>query len=228
MNSWLSEFSKKEKPYSGFTGMGGGAMGLVNKMTPPPSSSSYDYEFLDEVHYGVGSGRQNYHYSGDGTMPSISLGNPVYNWDMYFEHYQSTTDHNANSNDWVIANDGYQDNNGFLMGFYNAQGVDGQVSIAYPGGAYGIYTGYALPKDQWNWVKLEWRGGNRFRLWQKASENATWNMRVNVTSGVYNGTEWNYMSVGSARSSSGSGLSSQYYGKIRKIRLNVNSNVSNL
>ena len=225
MNSWLSEFSKKEKPYPGFTGMGGGAMGLVNKMTPPPSS--WDYEFTNEVHYGVGAGRQSYHYSGDGTMPPISLGNPVYNWDMYFEHYQSTTDHNQNSNDWVLGNDGYSDNNGFLMGFYN-NNVPGEVSIAHPSGAYGIYPNYALPKDQWNWVKMEWRGGTSWKLWQKSSENASWNLRVNWTSNVYNGTEWNFMSVGKVRSSSGGSFNSQYYGKMRNIRMRVNANVSNL
>ena len=32
MNSWYSEFNKKQKPYAGFSGMGGGAMGLANKM----------------------------------------------------------------------------------------------------------------------------------------------------------------------------------------------------
>ena len=32
MNSWYSEFNKKQKPYAGFSGMGGGAMGLSNNM----------------------------------------------------------------------------------------------------------------------------------------------------------------------------------------------------
>lgn len=34
MNSWYSEFNKKQKPYAGFSGMGGGAMGLSNRMKP--------------------------------------------------------------------------------------------------------------------------------------------------------------------------------------------------
>lgn len=34
MSSWYSEFNKKQKPYAGFSGMGGGAMGLSNRMKP--------------------------------------------------------------------------------------------------------------------------------------------------------------------------------------------------
>lgn len=190
------------------------------------SVESYDYSFTNEVHYGQ-YGTQTYHYSGDGTMPSMSLGNPVYNWDMFFESYQSTNDQNSNSNHWVICNNGYGDNNGWLMGWYN-NNVTGEVSIAHPSGAYGIYPSYALPINQWNWVKIEWRGGSTFKLYQKTSQNGSWNQRINWTSNIYNGTEWDFVSIGQGRSGTNGGFSSQFHGKIKNFRLNVNSNVTNI
>ena len=190
------------------------------------SVESYDYSFTNEVHYG-NNGTQSYHYTGDGTMPSMSLGNPVYNWDMYFESYQTNSDQGSSSNHWVICNNGYGDNNGWLMGWYN-NNVTGEVSIAHPSGGYAIYPSYALPIDQWNWVKIEWRGGSTFKLYQKSSANGSWNQRINWTSNIYNGTEWDFCSIGQGRSGTNGGFSSQFHGKIKNFRLNVNSNVSNI
>ncbi len=193
--------------------------------------ASYDYSFSNEVHYGNGSsgsgGSKNYHYSGDGTMPSISLGSNIQNFDMFFECYVSTADRNANGNDWVICTDGYSDTNGWLLGFYD-HSVTGEMSIAHPSGAYGIYPGYALPADTWNWVKIEWRGGSTFKVWQKTSAGSNYTNRVNTSSNVYNGTNWNHCSIGQGRSSSNSSYQSQFYGKIKNFGINVNSNVANL
>ncbi len=198
--------------------------------------ATYDYQFDKEVHYGNGSagdgGSQNFHYDNDGTMPDINLGSNISNFDMYFECYYSTADQNAQSNDWVICTDGYSDTNGWLLGFYN-NNVTNEMSIAHPNGAYGIYPNYGLPPNQWNWVKIEWRGGSSFKVWQKTSASATFINRVNTTSNVYNGTDWNFLSIGQGRgSNSGHGsngnFSSQFYGKIKNFRLNVNSNVTNL
>ena len=193
--------------------------------------ASYDYSFPNEVHYGNGSsgsgGSKNYHYTGDGTMPSMSLGSNIQNFDMFFECYFSTADQNAQSNDWVICTDGYGDTNGWLLGFYN-NNVTNEMSIAHPSGAYGIYPQYGLPPDTWNWVKIEWRGGSTYKVWQKTSAGASYTNRINWSSNVYNGTNWNHCSIGQGRSSSGGSYSSQFYGKIRNFGINVNSNVANL
>ena len=212
-SSWVSA-------ESGTSGGGGGGGG-----------GGYDYSFAAETHYGDGSsgsgGNVNYRYSGDGVMPSMSLGSNIQNFDMFFECYFSTADQNAQSNDWVICTDGYSDTDGWLLGFYN-NNVTNEMSIAYPGGAYGIYPSYGLTADQWNWVKIEWRGGSTYKVWQKSSAGASYQSRVNWSSNVYNGTNWNHCSIGQGRSSSGSGYQSQFYGKIRNFGLNVNSNVANL
>ena len=203
-------------------------------------TTPYDYSFSTEVHYGNGSsgdgGSQNYHYSGDGTMPAINLGSNITNWDMYFECYVSNADQNAGSNDWVVCSDGYNDTNGLLLGFYN-NNVTGEMSIAHPNGGYAIYPSYGLPADTWNWVKIEWRGGLVYKVWQKTSAGASWTNRVNwVDTGqpgssqgqVYSGTNWNFCSIGQGRVNSGDGFQNQFYGKIKNFALNVNENVTNL
>ena len=60
----------------------GHTVGIISDRTRP--TATYDYSFPNEVYYGgggVGSGStdvplgtQSYHYSGDATMPAISLG----------------------------------------------------------------------------------------------------------------------------------------------------------
>ena len=205
------------------------------------SSATFDYSFPDEVHYGNGSsgsgGTQNSHYSGDGTMPAISLGSAVQNWDMFFEIYETLADRTASSNDWAIGTNGYYDTNGFLLGFYDYN-VVGEMAVAHPDGAYEFYTQYSLPINQWNYVKLEWRGGSSFKIWQKASANAAYTNRYSVTHSVansnlvYNGTNWNYCSIGRVKTYSYETLAQnynqQFYGKIRNFALNVNNNVNNL
>ena len=197
----------------------------------------FDYEFNNEVHYGNGSagsgGTQNYHTTGDGTMPAISLGSAIQNWDMFFEAYISTADMAADYNDWVICTDGYNDTNGFLLGFYD-NNVNGEMSIAHPDGAYEFYTQYALPADQWNYVKLEWRGGSTFKIWQKSSANASYTNRYSVTHNgtsqiVYSATNWNFIVIGQGAGFSGQGyFQNQFYGKIRNFGLKINANVRNL
>lgn len=210
----------------------------IQQMLFSTAGVKFDYFFPDEVHYGNGSagsgGSQNYHYSGDGTMPAMSLGSAVQNWDMFFESYVSTSDQGAHYNDWVICTDGYDDTNGFLLGFYD-NNITGEMSIAHPDGGYEFYTQYALPVDQWNYVKLEWRGGSTFKIWQKSTANASYTNRYSVTHNgssqiVYSATNWNYCSIGQGQRYSGDGLNSfdQYYGKLRNFALNVNANVSNL
>ncbi len=198
---------------------------------PVGSQVGYDYSFPDEVHYGDGSGgsggSQAVHTSGDGTMPLMNLGEDISDFDMFFECYVSTADQSASSNDWVICTDGYADSNGWLLGFYN-NNVTGEMSIAHPSGAYGIYPSYALPVDTWNWVKIEWRGGVSHKIWQKTSAGASYTNRVNWTSNVYNGTNWNFCSIGKGRNFAGGSFQNQFYGKIRNFALNVNGNVSNL
>lgn len=196
------------------------------------TTNGYDYSFATEVHYGNGTsgdgGTTNVHYSGDGTMPAISLGSNITNFDMYFECYMSNADFIENNNDWVICTDGYSDTNGWLLGFYN-NNVNGEMSIAHPSGAYGIYSNYALPINQWNHVKIEWRGGSSFKIWQK-TEGSTYTNRFSGTSNVYNGTNWNYCSIGQGRQIAGDSLdtSSQFFGKIRNFGINVESNVTDI
>ena len=200
------------------------------------ASATYDYQFDREVHYGNGSsgsgGSQNYHYDNDGTMPDMNLGPNISNFDMYFESYQSAADRDATSNDWVICNDGYGDNNGWLLGYYD-NAATSSLAVAHPSGGYAINPNYGLPANQWNWVKIEWRGGTSYKVWQKTSASATFTNQYTSTTNIYNGTNWNFCSVGQGRSgTSGHGVngnfSSQFYGKIRNFRLNVNSNVTNL
>ena len=203
-------------------------------------TTPYDYSFSTEVHYGNGSsgdgGSQNYHYSGDGTMPAINLGSNITNWDMYFECYISNADNQVNNNDWVVCTDGYNDTNGLLLGFYN-NNVTGEMSIAHPNGGYAIYPSYGLPVDTWNWVKIEWRGGLVYKVWQKTSAGASWTNQVNwIDTGqpgssqgqVYSGTNWNFCSIGQGRVNSGDNFQNQFYGKIKNFALNVNENVTNL
>ena len=67
MNSWYSEFNKKQKPYAGFSGMGGGAMGLANKMAighPFEQMSNYPgaTQLSDDIIY--------YHNAGEYIFPA--------------------------------------------------------------------------------------------------------------------------------------------------------------
>ena len=217
-------------------------VGIITDISKP--DSAYDYSFPDEVHYGDGSsgsgGSKTYHYSGDGTMPAISLGSNVQNWDMFFELYISHKDRDVNSNDWVICTDGYYDSNGFLLGFYDYN-VTSEMSIAHPSGAYGIYSSYSSAYDyltntltghplvdQWNWFKLEWRGGSSFKIWHKNCPTKTYTQRYSTTSNVYNGTDWNYVMIGQGRTYASGSTSNQFYGRIKNFGLNVNSNVVDL
>ena len=88
-----------------YTGIGsmGHTVSVLHDVTP--ASASYDYSFPDEDYYGDGTvgsgttislGTQNYHYSGDGTMPAVGLGT-VQNWDMFFELKRGKLDVDATS-----------------------------------------------------------------------------------------------------------------------------------
>jgi len=230
----------------------GHTVGIISDRTRP--TATYDYSFPNEVYYGgggVGSGStdvplgtQSYHYSGDGTMPAISLGSAVQNWDMFFESYLSYFDQAQQSNHWAIGTDGYGDTNGFLLGFYDS-GVTGNMSIAHPSGAYAIYSGVSVAnpipnspvdnrpmREQWNWFKLEWRGGTSFKIWHKNTPTGTYSQLYSTTSNVYNGTNWNFLSIGRVKGTSSDNFASvagqQFYGKIKNFGLNVDSNVVNL
>ena len=219
-------------------------VGIITDITKP--DSAYDYSFLDEVHYGDGLhgslGSQTYHYSGDGTMPAISLGSDIQNWDMFFECYISGKDRGVSNNEWVICNNGFSSTNGFLLGFYYWNFVN-QMSIAHPSGAYGIYSSVSSAYDslnsttddrpmvdQWNWFKLEWRGGSSFKIWHKNCPTKTYTQRYSTTSSVYSGTDWNYLLIGQGKSDATDSPYSpnQFYGRIKNFGLNVNSNVVDL
>ena len=217
---------------------------------------SYDYSFLDEVHYGDGTsdagGTQTHHYSGDGTMPSINLGSNIQNWDMFFELYMSRDDENAGTTtEYMIGNDGFTDGNGMVVGLYqnhtlsighpasNAGSANDYDILTYNTGS-DVYTAINNPLsteylepmiNQWNWFKLEWRGGSSFKIWHKTSPDGTnYNQKFSTTTNVYNGTDWNFISIGRARETSGGSFSSvrQFHGKMKNFGLNVNSNVVNL
>ena len=95
-----------------------------------------------------------------------------------------------------------------------------------------LSTEYLEPMiNQWNWFKLEWRGGSSFKIWHKTSPDGTnYNQKFSTTTNVYNGTDWNFISIGRARETSGGSFSSvrQFHGKMKNFGLNVNSNVVNL
>jgi len=230
----------------------GHTVGIISDRTRP--DANYDYSFPNEVYYGgggVGSGStdvplgtQSYHYSGDGTMPAISLGSAVQNWDMFFESFISEFDQSAQTNNWAIGTNGYNDTNGFLLGFYDYN-VTGEMCIAHPSGAYGIYSQISvanpLPnspvdnrpmREQWNWFKLEWRGGTSFKIWHKNTPTGTYSQLYSTTSNVYNGTNWNFLSIGLVKANSTDNFASvaaqQFHGKIKNFGLNVDSNVVNL
>ena len=219
-------------------------VGIITDITKP--DSAYDYSFLDEVHYGDGLhgslGSQTYHYSGDGTMPAINLGSNIQNWDMFFECYISGKDRGVSSNEWVICNNGFYSTNGFMLGFYDYN-IVGQMSIAHPSGAYGIYSSVSSAYDslnsttddrpmvdQWNWFKLEWRGNSSFKIWHKNCPTKTYTQRYSTTSSVYSGTDWNYLLIGrgKAHATDSPNSTQQFYGRIKNFGLNVNSNVVDL
>ena len=78
----------------------------------------------------------------------------------------------------------------------------------------------------------------RLKFWQKSSANAAYTNRYSVTHSVansnlvYNGTDWNYCSIGVVKTYSSETLAQnayqQFYGKIRNFALNVNNNVNDL
>ena len=216
---------------------------------------SYDYSFLDEVHYGDGingsGGTQSYHYSGDGTMPAISLGSNIQNWDMFFETYTTRDDEGANvfSSRYMIGNDGFTDNNGMVIGTYltalaighpasnsgSSNDYDIQNTNVYLFANNPLSTEHTNPMvNQWNWFKLEWRGGSSFKIWHKNTPDGTnYDLKFSTTTNVYNGTDWNFMSVGYVRETSGDSYTSsiagrRYFGRMKNLGLNVNSNVVNL
>ena len=229
----------------------GHTVGVTSDRTRP--TATYDYSFPNEVYYGgggVGSGStdvplgtQSYHYSGDGTMPAISLGSNVQNWDMYFESFISYFDQAQQSNHWAIGTNAVQDD-GFMLGFFD-NNVTGEMSIAHPAGAYAIYSQVSVAnpipnspvdnrpmREQWNWFKLEWRGGTSFKIWHKNTPTGTYSQLYSTTSNVYNGTDWNYLSIGLVKFNSTDSFASvaarQFHGKIKNFGLNVDSNVVNL
>ena len=87
-------------------------------------------------------------------------------------------------------------------------------------------------REQWNWFKLEWRGGTSFKIWHKNTPTGTYSQLYSTTSNVYNGTNWNFLSIGRVKGTSSDNFASvagqQFYGKIKNFGLNVDSNVVNL
>ena len=186
------------------------------------SSVSYDWSFATETHYGT---VVSYRYSGDGTMPTMSLGT-VTNWDMYYEVYVVSGEVGNSGNEWFICNDGYSSTGGWLLGHYN-NNVTQEMSVATPSGGYANYMQYAVPYDQWSWVKLEWRGGSRFTIFQKNAAGDAWTQKANTTSNVHSSTKWDYISFGQGKGSATGGgasnLTNQTWAKLRNFGLNTTS-----
>ena len=244
------------------TGIGsmGHTVSVIHDVTPP--SATYDYSFPDEVYYGDGTigtgstiplGTQNYHYSGDGTMPAVGLGT-VQNWDMFFELKREQLDINAYTNgddeEYVIGNNGFAENNGFMLHFkdtYNhsaatwvyagmeasADNTPTVKTLLSSGLINPKSTENALPmRSEWNWFKLEWRGGTSFKIWHKKTPTGNYtNLYTNTGIGsIHSGTDWNYISIGQVRQNAGDSFTGakQFFGRIKNFGLNVNSNVVDL
>ena len=186
------------------------------------SSANYDWSFSTETHYGSSV---SYRYSGDGTVPTMSLGT-VTNWDMYYEVYVVSGEVGNSNNEWFICNDGYSSTGGWLLGHYD-NNVTQEMSVATPSGAYANYMQYAVPYNQWNWIKLEWRGGSRFTIFQKNALGDAWVNKASTTSNVHSTTKWDYISFGQGKGSSSgggsSGLGNQTWAKLRNFGLNTTS-----
>ena len=241
-----------------YTGIGsmGHTVSVLHDVTP--STASYDYSFPDEVYYGDGTvgsgttislGTQNYHYSGDGTMPAVGLGT-VQNWDMFFELKRGKLDVDANSSSgFAIGNSGYTQTDGFMLQFEDnfiaSAGLSAKDTMtAYNGGnqlrslmpassTNPISTEETRPmSDDWNWFKLEWRGGTSFKIWHKKTPTGNYaNLFTSTDSSlITNQTNWDYISIGQTKQHPNFGLqsSNQFYGRIRNFGLNVNSNVVDL
>ena len=185
-------------------------------------ATSYDWSFATETHYGT---TVSYRYSGDGTVPTMSLGT-VTNWDMFYEVYVVSGEVSNNSNEWFICNDGYSATNGWLLGHYD-NNVTQEMSVATPSGGYANYSSYAVPYDQWNWIKIEWRGGSRFSIYQKTSAGAAWTQRHTTGSNVHSATKWDYISFGQGKGSATGGgssnLNNQTWAKLRNFGLKTTS-----
>ena len=247
-----------------WTGIGsmGHTVSVIHDTTRPTESYSYDYSFPNEVYYGDGTigsgstipiGTQNYHYSGDGTMPAVGLGT-VQNWDMFFELNRGQLDQNSYSNgddeDYVIGNNGFAETNGFMLHFKDtflsgtstyvyanmkaSAGNTTTVSTLMPPMAMNpITTEETRPmRNEWNWFKLEWRGGTSFKIWHKKTSTGNYsNLYTNTGIGsIHSGTDWNYISIGQVRQNAGDSFTGakQFFGKIKNFGLNVNSNVVDL
>ena len=239
-----------------YTGIGsmGHTVSVLHDVTPP--SASYNYSFPDEVYYGDGTigsgttiplGTQNYHYSGDGTMPAVGLGT-VQNWDMFFELKKGKLDVDVTSSDeFVISNNGYAGSDGFMLQFedrfISSAGLTAKDTMT--AWTYNTLTRSLMPgsstipisteetrpmSDDWNWFKLEWRGGTSFKIWHKKTPTGNYtNLYTNTDgSAINNETDWNYISIGQGRSASAFALTNQFYGRIKNFGLNVNSNVVDL
>ena len=247
-----------------WTGIGsmGHTVSVIHDTTRPTESYSYDYSFPNEVYYGDGTigsgstipiGTQNYHYSGDGTMPAVGLGT-VQNWDMFFELNRGQLDQNSYSNgddeDYVIGNNGFAETNGFMLHFKDtflsgtstyvyanmkaSAGNTTTVSTLMPPMAMNpITTEETRPmRNEWSWFKLEWRGGTSFKIWHKKTSTGNYsNLYTNTGIGsIHSGTDWNYISIGQVRQNAGDSFTGakQFFGKIKNFGLNVNSNVVDL
>ena len=247
-----------------WTGIGsmGHTVSVIHDTTRPIESYSYDYSFPNEVYYGDGTigsgstiplGTQNYHYSGDGTMPAVGLGT-VQNWDMFFELNRGQLDQNSYTNgddeDYVIGNNGFAETNGFMLHFKDtflggtstyvyanmkaSAGNTTTVSTLMPPMAMNpITTEETRPmRSEWSWFKLEWRGGTSFKIWHKKTSTGNYsNLYTNTGIGsIHSGTDWNYISIGQVRQNAGDSFTGakQFFGKIKNFGLNVNSNVVDL
>ena len=239
-----------------YTGIGsmGHTVSVLHDVTPP--SATYDYSFPDEVYYGDGTigsgttiplGTQNYHYSGDGTMPAVGLGT-VQNWDMFFELKRGKLDVDAtSSSNFAIGNSGYTQTDGFMLQFksefiasagasavnaMNAWNNNVELKSLMPVSSTNpISTEETRPmSDDWNWFKLEWRGGTSFKIWHKKTPTGNYaNLFTSTDSSkITNQTNWDYISIGQAKGTPASGLTNQLYGRIKNFGLNVNSNVVDL
>ena len=240
------------------TGIGsmGHTVSVIHDITRPIGSYSYDYSFPDEVYYGDGTigsgttiplGTQNYHYSGDGTMPAVGLGT-VQNWDMFFELKRGKLDVDVtSSSNFVIGNSGYTQSDGFMLQFKSEFIASAGAQAISAMNAYnnGVELKSLMPvsstnpitveenrpmSDEWNWFKLEWRGGTSFKIWHKKTSTGNYaNLFTSTDSSqITNQTNWDYISIGQAKGTPASGLTNQFYGRIKNFGLNVNSNVVDL
>ena len=160
------------------------------------------------------SNTNSYTFNGSQTSPTnlssgISAGT-VADFDLQFDIY--TTGTNGN-NEWFLSNNGYNDTNGFLLGYYD--NVYHGIAVAGNGiGGYGFDPASNLPTSQTVTVRVECRFSSAGTI------SVYHNNSLQGTSSGYttSGINWDYLYLGMGRSSSvGGGFSSPFAGTISNI-----------